>query len=112
MKRPKKILIVTSEEPGAETGCWEQKEVLHMAPALSTTNGVGKPPKPPLQPNPWAHGCPHPIYGTRSSPCTPALGASQASKGNCVFLVPLLGEGNGTPLQYSCLENPTDGGAW
>ena len=23
-----------------------------------------------------------------------------------------LGEGDGTPLQYSCLENPTDGGAW
>ena len=23
----------------------------------------------------------------------------------------VLGEGNGTPLQYSCLENPTDGGA-
>ena len=22
------------------------------------------------------------------------------------------GEGNGTPFQYSCLENPTDGGAW
>ena len=22
------------------------------------------------------------------------------------------GEGNGTPLQYSCLENPTDGEAW
>ena len=22
------------------------------------------------------------------------------------------GEGNGTPLQYSCLENPRDGGAW
>ena len=22
------------------------------------------------------------------------------------------GEGNGNPLQYSCLENPTDGGAW
>ena len=21
-------------------------------------------------------------------------------------------EGNGTPLQYSCLENPKDGGAW
>ena len=27
--------------------------------------------------------------------------------------VPLIfGEGNGTPLQYSCLENPMDGGAW
>ena len=23
-----------------------------------------------------------------------------------------LGEGNSTPLQYSCLENPMDGGAW
>ena len=22
------------------------------------------------------------------------------------------GEGNGTPLQYSCLENTMDGGAW
>ena len=22
------------------------------------------------------------------------------------------GEGNGTPLQNSCLDNPTDGGAW
>ena len=25
---------------------------------------------------------------------------------------PLVGEGNGTPLQYSCLENPRDRGAW
>ena len=24
----------------------------------------------------------------------------------------LCGEGYGTPLQYSCLENPMDGGAW
>ena len=24
----------------------------------------------------------------------------------------LAGEGNGTPLQYSCLENPMAGGAW
>ena len=24
----------------------------------------------------------------------------------------ILGEGNGTPLQYSCLENPMHGGAW
>ena len=23
-----------------------------------------------------------------------------------------IGEGNGTPPQYSCLENPMDGGAW
>ena len=24
----------------------------------------------------------------------------------------ITGEGNGTPLQYSCLENPMGGGAW
>ena len=24
----------------------------------------------------------------------------------------ILGEGNGSPLQYSCLENAMDGGAW
>ena len=24
----------------------------------------------------------------------------------------IIGEGNGTPLQYSHLENPMDGGAW
>ena len=27
-------------------------------------------------------------------------------------LVINIGEGSGTPLQYSCLENPMDGGAW
>ena len=26
--------------------------------------------------------------------------------------MPKPGEGNGIPLQYSCLENPMDGGAW
>ena len=27
-------------------------------------------------------------------------------------LEPIFGEGNGTPLQYPCLENPMDGEAW
>ena len=31
---------------------------------------------------------------------------------NLAYVVWVIGEGNGTPLQYSCLENPTDGGAW
>ena len=26
--------------------------------------------------------------------------------------VEYVGEGDGNPLQYSCLENPMDGGAW
>ena len=28
------------------------------------------------------------------------------------FSLSYFGEGNGNPLQYSCLENPRDGGAW
>ena len=28
------------------------------------------------------------------------------------FSLSCIGEGNSTPLQYSCLENPMDGGAW
>ena len=38
------------------------------------------------------------------------------SRAGDVRLMPALGrspgEGNGNPLQYSCLENPMDGGAW
>ena len=30
----------------------------------------------------------------------------------CTNLIPAAGEGDGIPLQYSCLENPMDGGAW
>ena len=45
----------------------------------------------------------------------------QTNEGSLVLQVPPnhfllgtlhLGEGDGTPLQYSCLENPMDGGAW
>ena len=42
----------------------------------------------------------------------------KASVYNAGYLGSILGSGrfpgvgNGKPLQYSCLENPTDGGAW
>ena len=48
----------------------------------------------------------------------PGSSEVKASAGNAGDLgsIPGLGrspgEGNGTPLQYSCLENPMDGGAW
>ena len=29
-----------------------------------------------------------------------------------IYSIDLYGEGNGTPVQYSSLENPMDGGAW
>ena len=30
----------------------------------------------------------------------------------CSLIAVLVGEGNGNPLQYSCLESPVDRGAW
>ena len=42
-------------------------------------------------------------------------GFSRGHLGAEIFIVLLCvptGEGSGTPLQYSCLENPMDGGAW
>ena len=40
------------------------------------------------------------------------LSAYLDSKGIKVELELFSGEDNGTPLQYSCLENSMDGGAW
>ena len=37
---------------------------------------------------------------------------SQKEKNKYHTLVHMSGEGNGTPLQSYCLENPMDGGAW
>ena len=37
--------------------------------------------------------------------------ATFVNNNNCP-IVAIVGEGNGTPLQYSCLENPVGGGAW
>ena len=46
----------------------------------------------------------------------PCLSALNSLSDFCETLVgdiyALFGEGNGTPLQYFCLENPMDGGAW
>ena len=43
--------------------------------------------------------CKASVYNAGDPGSTPGLGRS-------------LGEGNGNPLQYYCLENPTDRGAW
>ena len=36
----------------------------------------------------------------------------ELTKANIRLQITSSGEGHGTPLQYSCLENPMDGGAW
>ena len=37
---------------------------------------------------------------------------SSVCKERTIDIIPKAREGNGTPLQHSCLENPMDGGAW
>ena len=41
-----------------------------------------------------------------------AKGRTRLSDFTFTFHLDALGEGNGNPLRYSCLENPTDRGAW
>ena len=48
--------------------------------------------------------------------CTARLFFPQSGTAHCnihmMYQTCCYGEGNGTPLQYSCPENPMDGGAW
>ena len=41
-----------------------------------------------------------------------AVWLRKLKQGLCINLEGWDREGNGTPRQYSCLENPMDGGAW
>ena len=47
-----------------------------------------------------------------SMSCSYDLTSRMQGKWNLATVTWSYGEGNGTPLQYSCLENPMDGGAW
>ena len=58
------------------------------------------------------------MYFNEKFVCSIVIWRIIAEKIDC-FLLPLLsyikviiGEGNGTPIQYPCLENPMDGRAW
>ena len=55
----------------------------------------------------------YPLNNNTPSPLFPSPGNNHSF---CLYEFDcpkyLIGEGNGTPLQYSCLENPMDGGAW
>ena len=56
-----------------------------------------------------------PFLSQGGLPCprdqTLPLGSPSLAEGFFTTSTPW-GEGNGTPLQYSCLENPMDGGVW
>ena len=54
------------------------------------------------------------MYTARYAERKPGLDKSQGCSCYIILYYPLIfiGEGIGTPLQYSCLENPMGGGAW
>ena len=49
---------------------------------------------------------------TDSLYCTAETNANAGDPGSIPGLGRYPGEENGNPLQYPCLENPIDGGAW
>ena len=77
---------------------------------------------PSLSPRIYSNSCPlsqqcHPSISfsvTRFSSCPQSFSASGSFPMSHFFASgsQRIGEGNGNPLQYFCLENPMDGGAW
>ena len=59
------------------------------------------------------HTDPHPTHlGHQRIPSWAPCSVQRFRPSILYMVVYIWGEGNGTPLQYSCLENPMDGGAW
>ena len=59
-----------------------------------------------------ASGFVHSFMAEWYSTVAPVVKNMPASAGSIPGLGKSPGEGNGSPLQYSCLENPMDRGAW
>ena len=56
---------------------------------------------------------PTPVFLPRESWWAPVHGIAQSwTQLKCLSMHVCVGEGPGNSLQYSCLENPMDGGAW
>ena len=51
------------------------------------------------------------LYSFLLNPKVPTY-FSSTTEWKLMLYAEYIGEGDGTPLQYSCLENPMDGGAW
>ena len=89
--------------PAAPRPAGRDAVVVDIGAVARGSRRAARSPPPLLVPNAW--GFPGGSDGKASAFCAgdpgsiPGLGGSP-------------GEGNGNPLQYSCLENPMDGGAW
>ena len=62
IQKDQKCPNATSEELWAKEGAGEQKQGTVPAPWTQQHKGVGKPPKPPLQLDPWTHPYPQSFY--------------------------------------------------
>ena len=95
----KTALILTSRrrDPSKVTlqkkKCYDQRRRWHPTPVLLPGKSQGRGSL--VGCSPWGH---------EESDTTERL--------HFHFSLSFIGEGNGNPLQYSCLENPRDGGAW
>ena len=58
------------------------------------------------------NACYYLSLGFPGGPVIKNLSANAGDTGSIPGLGRFPEEGNGNPLQYSCLENPKDGGAW
>ena len=84
-KRPKNP-VANFEEPGAKSGCGEQKQGAEQVPCTQHTRRVGQPPKPPPRPNPWTHPyLPSPHLRNKLTPPAPPPPPSRSKKGTCCF---------------------------
>ena len=67
---------------------------------------------------PWIFPCSKNLgfwsFGAQLDPGSHSMssGTSYGHPLDLLSSMPASRVGNGTPLQYSCLENPMDGGAW
>ena len=91
----------------------DSKEFAYNAGDPGSIPGLGRPWRRKWQPTPVL--LPGKSHGQRSLVGCGPWGCEEldtAERLHFHFSLSCIGEGNGNPLQYSCLENPRDGGAW
>ena len=99
-----------SEEEGCCQGCLEPRMWRALVPA--TLGRVPATPALPHRAQPWWRGTAYECLDFQAPSYTLTLHPPEQAMEHGRILSSSQGEGNGTPFQYSCLENPMDRGAF
>ena len=91
-------VYITTTWPTPRFGFIKSQSIVTTNPVIGMDPSI-------LKPITNGLGFPHSSVGKESAWNARDLGSTHGSGRS-------LGEGNGNPLQYSCLENPMDRGAW